>query len=176
MPATLPHIDINHIPADDFQGVGRVAVAWSYLEGAVERIAWVCSGITEDQGICFTTHAGVKNRYNSSLALLNHELPGAAPTLALKALDNEINQLYGRRNEIVHSRVHYLPGTSPSLRRVYKARGSIKSETLPIDPAEYEAVTNEIIAATNKVMDIMNDAISLFTQKRGAPPPWPDRP
>ena len=173
----LPYISIDHIPDTDFRGVGRVAVAWSYLEGTLERIAWVCSNIKERHGICLTTHIGVKNRYDAALALLREELPESKPEKSLAAMNNQINnELYGLRNEIVHSRVFYFEDASTSYRRIYKARKKVKSETVPIDPTEYERVSTQIISTANQIMDILNETIALLTTKRGEPPPWPDRP
>ena len=172
-PDLIYKIQLDHIPDVDLKGIGLVALTWSYLEGAVERIAWLGAGLSEEHGLCLTTHTGIKQRYDAALAILRVEFPDSNLVADFKKLENLItSELYGLRNEIVHSRVFY-PGGDTSLRRTYKARGRIKSEIKTIDAEDYQTTAGKILDATNQVVGLLNRLYPEVERKLGAPPPWP---
>ena len=175
---TFPHISLDHLPDTDLRGIGLVAVSWAYLEGALERIIWTTARLqTEKRGQAMTTHMTLRSRYQAAMALLDKEFPDSSPLSALKSLQNSVvNDLAGRRNEIVHSRIHKLPEFPQTFRKVYKARGKIKEDTLVVDPSEYKHTSQDILDAANSLIDALNQTVELVRQKDGAVPRWLDRP
>jgi len=171
-----PHITLDHIPGEHLRGVGLVTQAWAYLEGSLERICWLMLGLqSEASGQALTTHMTHRSQYDAALALVHDQFPDSEPEKKLRGLQNTLTAcLAGKRNNIVHSRLHGLP--EGTFRIVYKARGKIRKETERAELEEYESAAREIIAATNEVIDILNELIEMVRIRDGAVPPWCDRP
>ena len=174
---TFSHIKLDHLPQDHLQGIGLVAVSWAFLEGALERIIWAVARLeTEQRGQAMTTHMTLRSRYDAAMALLNEEFPDSPALQTLSSLHSRIvNDLAGERNTIVHSRILMLPTFRVTLRKVYKARGKIKEDTVKVDPGEYKRVSDDILSAANQLLDALNEVIELVRQKGDKVPAWLDR-
>jgi hypothetical protein len=172
-------ITLDHIPPEHHQGIGLVANAWMYLEGAVERIIWRLARLSDKRGMAITTHMGIKGRLDAACALANLEFPDAAETKALTKLKGRVTDAdhYGKRNELVHSRTLHIPsgglGLAPgdTLRSVQKARGTLKSGFHLVDPDEYQTAARTILRTTTDLMEILAGFNTLIKAKAGAPPP-----
>ena len=175
---TFPRIALDHIPDDDLRGIGLVSQAWAYLEGAIERICWLMADLQQVAlGQALTTHMTHRSRYDAAMALVHSQFPDSEPHKALKALGNKITgELAGKRNDICHSRLHGLPEFGRPFRIVYKARGRVQKETVPVEIEEYDKVATEILETTNELINILNALIALLIDRDGDVPPWTHRP
>jgi hypothetical protein len=81
-----PHITLDHMPREDHEGIGRVANAWAYLEGVVERLIWRLAGVDDNRSATITTHMGIRARMDAACALADLEFPEAPQTTKLKSL------------------------------------------------------------------------------------------
>ena len=176
MPA-FSHISLDHLTDSQLRGVGLVSMAWSYLEGAVERITWLSGRFQEKRALAVTTHMSINARLDAMLSIVDLEFPGSKAANDLSKITKHIRQnLAPRRNEIVHSRLHGIGDTGATFRTTYKARGKVKTDTKLSELEEYEDAARKILDTTNKLMDIMNDLYEMVIQKDGVQPPWPHRP
>ena len=167
-------INLNHIPPEDHQGVGLVANSWAHLEGIVERIIWRLARMDDNTGAAITTHIGIKNRLDAACALADLEFPDTPQTNRLMSLHGYIlgNEIYGKRNEIVHSRtLHFLGLLGGTVRPTYKARRRLKKEAKSVTPVEYKDTSHKILATASELREILADFIEMITAREGAPSP-----
>ena len=145
-------ITLDHIPGEHLRGIGIVALAWSFLEGATERLIWRLARLTDKRGQAFTTHMSMPARLDALLALANHEFPDEKPTPRLKEITEHIRKtLAPNRNEIVHSRVIKFDSLDFAFRTHYKARGKIVRSVQQIDATEYDNTAREILEDGKRV-------------------------
>ena len=149
-----------------------------YLEGALERICWLTADLQQEAlGQALTTHMTHRSRYDAALALVHARFPNSTAYRSLKALQNKVtSELPGKRNDIVHSRLHGLVNVKRPFRVVYKARGSVKKDTIKVDIEEYEIVARDVLSTTNEIIDILNQLVEMIRATSGAVPPWTERP
>ena len=172
----IPHIHLDH---DDFHlaGIGKVSVAWSYLEGGIERTIWVAGRFSEQRGLAVTTHMSIPARLDAMCSMVRLAFPNSDLLEQVTKQRKHIqNNLAPRRNEIVHSRLHYLKDLEAYFRSTYKARGEVKAMTEKAELMEYEEAAKEILKTTNEMMDTLNQLIEQVAATDGVPPPWPNRP
>lgn len=160
-------ISLDHIPPEHHHGIGLVSNAWAYLEGTVERIIWRLAGIDDDNiGIALTTHMGIKARLDAACALAHHRFPDAAQTKRLEALKKHINgaDMYGKRNEIVHSRVLHFQslGGATTLRPTYKARGKVRKGLNEAVPEEYADTAKRFLNTASELQSMLSDYLDLL--------------
>jgi hypothetical protein len=163
-------ITLDHVPREDHEGIGRVANAWAYLEGVVERLIWCLARIDDNRGGAITTHMAIRNRMDAACALADLEFPNHPQTAKLKSLGNQVTgALYGARNEVVHSRTLYIEWAG-SVRPTYKSRGVLKKEVKLVEPGSYRETEGDILDSANSLREILEDFIALLTEKYGVPP------
>ncbi|MFP6773729.1 MAG: hypothetical protein VCE74_15545 [Alphaproteobacteria bacterium] len=144
-----PGVWIEHIPVAYLEDIGRVAVAWTFLELALQRIAWTCAGIQERHGLCFTGHAGVRHLQDTALGLVRRELPQSPPAKSLAVLSKRLGKLRRLRNSIVHGRVYCFADPARSFRQhVRGGAGKTQIETHPVLPNDFDAAVTQIVDAT----------------------------
>ncbi|HEV3159070.1 MAG TPA: hypothetical protein VGZ89_03675 [Xanthobacteraceae bacterium] len=165
-------ITLDHIPDPHLRGIGLVALAWSYMEGALERVIWRLSRLNDMRGRAFTTHMSLPARLDTLLALANHEFPKEKQTDRLKGIKEHIlKTLSPKRNEIVHSRVIKFDEIEVAFLTHYKARGKIVTSVQQIDSHEYDSTAREILTTANELRGLLADYYDLIRKKDGAPPP-----
>jgi hypothetical protein len=167
-----PQITLDHIPEEHLRGIGLVALAWSYLEGAVERVIWRLARLNDHRGQAMTTHMSMPARVNAMNALASHEFPSENQTAELEKIGNHIiKNLAPKRNGIVHSRVIHFENMEFSLRVHYKARGKLEKSTDPIDLKEYQETATAILKTASDLRSITAQLYRLIEKKDGALPP-----
>lgn len=148
-------LNLDHITDDHLQGIGSVTVAWSFLEGAIERMIWELAELSTNRGICITSHMSMNMRLDSMCALANHKYPDSDIATKLNELSNNIrSELSGKRNEVVHSRVVSPAGMDILVRPIYKARGKIKRDAKEASVEEYQQIVNEILEAASEIWNL----------------------
>lgn len=131
----------------------------------------------EALGQALTTHMTVRSRYDAAKALVHSQFPESDAFATINGLQNKVtSELAGKRNDIVHSRLHGIIGQPRPYRVVYKARGKVRKNTIRVDLDEYETVAADILVATNQLIDALNELVDLVTARDGAAPPWTERP
>jgi len=167
LPKLFDLIDLDHIPNEHLCGIGRVALTWAFLDGAIERIIWELSGLSSSQskekyGIAFTTHMSMPQKLDVMNALMNEVYGITEYTRELKAISKHVREsLSTKRNEIVHSRVLNIREIDSVFRTVYKARGQVKREAKSVTVEEYNEIAAEILEAANKVYTILAAVIQM---------------
>lgn len=163
-------LSLDHIPPEHHLGIGLVSNAWSHLEGAAERIIWRLLRCNDDAGVALTTHIGIRQRLDIVSSLVKLEFPSSKAAKAFPSLTRRIlgKEIYGKRNEIVHSRTLHLDTT---IRPTYKARGVLKKELKLAGIGEYEKTAKAILIETDKLLIFLAEIIDLVTQKDGEHPP-----
>ena len=72
--------------------------------------------------------------------------------------------MYGKRNEIVHSRVlHFGSPAGGTLRLTYKARGKVRKGLNEALPAEYAEVAKRFLETAGELRSILSDYIDLLS-------------
>lgn len=163
---------LDHIPAEHHYGIGLVANAWAYLEGQTERIIWRLARLNDKRGAAITTHMGIKARIDAANALAVLEFPKSEATARLKKLSLSITKgLYGKRNELVHSRTIHFPNSLEQLtiRPTYKARGELKVSLKDADVDEYKTTANEIMGVFHELRLILAEFIAMIRERDGEP-------
>lgn len=172
----VTHVSLDDLPDEHLRGIGLVAAAYNYLEGAVERIIWSCALLSSESGQCVTTHMNLPMKLNAAQSLANEWLNHTDIPDRLKLLNNYIrHEQSARRNQIIHSRLFYFEDADTTYRRVYKAQGKRKGETKPVDLAEYEIVAKDAINTTNILISLLLEINQKIKQRDGALPPWLDK-
>ncbi len=169
----------NRIPIDSasdphLRGIGLVAYSWAVLEGAIERIVWCAGSLREDIAVSITTHTNIQARLDAARTLVNHLYPCTDAAKRLKTLNTHIrHELMGPRNEIVHSRIigPMFATDHAFMRTIYKARGVLTRDVVPIELDEYETISRDILAAATEALDILTLVEELATESGGAPSP-----
>jgi hypothetical protein len=124
--------NLTDLPDDITRAIAQVAIEWSDLESAVERIIWLLAEIPRDTfGACITTHMNITGRMEVVLALADHRHPGSQITSDLiKLVEVTRKKLSPLRNAIIHGRwVSPLAmyGDHYASVSMFQARGELKS-------------------------------------------------
>ncbi len=165
-------IELNHLPDEHLRGIGIVAVAWSFLEGIIERIAWKACRLTDERGQAFTTHMSLPARLDTMCTAVEEEFPGSDIAEELPKIAKRIKQTMAPlRNEIVHSRIFKLEEFEDVFRKTYKARMRRAEKTKVAQVSEYEATAKTIINTTNELVELANELRTLIEKKDGTPAP-----
>ncbi|MDP6785899.1 MAG: hypothetical protein QGI13_02115 [Rhodospirillales bacterium] len=167
-------ISLDHIPPKDHEGIGLVANAWAHLGGAVERIVWRLARLNDNKGAAITTHMGIKSRLDAACTLVNLEFPNSPQAKRLMSLHGYIlgEEMYGTRNEILHSRTLHIGIFGPqTIRPITKARRRLKKQAKPVIPTEYQEAADRFLATATEVREILSALLSMINQQDSAPPP-----
>ncbi len=149
-----------------------VAVAWSFLEGIIERIAWTACRLNDERGQVFTTHMSLPAKLDSMCAAVEEEFSESDIAQTLPKIAKRIKRnIAPLRNEIVHSRIFKLEEFEDVFRKTYKARMKRAEMTKIAQVSEYEATANTITDATNELVELANELRSLVEEKDGIPAP-----
>jgi hypothetical protein len=110
---------------DQLEGIGMVAVEWSYLESILDWGIGTCAGIVGDDRLdAITAHLNVRARLQmlATLFRLQELTPEAHDQFS--DISTKVDALAARRNEVIHSRWITGEHGSPFF-FVVKARGNL---------------------------------------------------
>ena len=160
MAKTGPELPVTD---DHYKAIGKVAVEWSWLESTVEVAIWRLLGVEADEGRAITTHVAPRIRLDMLLSLVS--IRTISPShKALGSLLDEIREVGGKRNDIVHgfwSGVHFdRPEPAAEVSKV-SARGVVKFDVREMTATKIEAVADRIFRLNRELLFLMDFFVSL---------------
>jgi hypothetical protein len=156
---------------EHLKAIGLVAVNWTYIENLLSSIIWDICNLRHNRGIAITTHLSERSRKDICNALAHETFRGHPEEQELKShLQYVFDDLYPKRNKIIHASWGYsaTPGTSDIL--PIRARGQVKigpRESLSAE--DITAIADEIEQAVNKLEQIRRKITQLLPNLSG----WP---
>ncbi len=122
----------------------------------------------DNRGASVTTHMSIKARLDAACALAELLFPDSEQEKRLRKLAKRTSgTVYGKRNEIVHSRLASFPDLPGGItvRLTTKARGTLKKQPIPTVDSEYDSVTNEILDLASEFQKALADFIGMIAVK-----------
>ena len=156
------------IPDTHLRAIGLIAITWSQLENAIERIIWRVGNLDDNRGQAITTHMSMKARLDAACAITLLEFPTSSGLMALQGLRKKINgSLANKRNKAIHNRM--FRGLDPDIpvRADRTARGELKIELKALRPGELEKIADQLNESVVEARDIIS-ALYPLIQNRNA--------
>ncbi len=149
---------LRDIPDEHLRAIGLVSLHWSAFETMIFRMIWLFSGMSVEDCRALVTHMSFPQRIDALVTMVGLVAPDSPEHKALaKFAENEIKKkLSAKRASIVH--LDWWPDDlvpSHIKGKLYKARGSLKEESLRMSEADILAIAEEIRAQTSEFVGLV---------------------
>lgn len=164
------------LPDDQLKAIGRVTANWTMIEHSLERYIWFLISMGYDVGMCVTTHMSFPQRLDAVLSLSHDTFASFRQDQieALRKYANELrNQIYPKRNQIVHAVWETNNATGNPIIVKRTARGELKEETLAYTAKEINDIADEISSAFVRLNELLLD-LEPEDKTGQKPPSWLD--
>jgi hypothetical protein len=162
---------------DHLKAIGRVAANWTMIEHTLERYIWFMVSMGYEVGMCLTTHMSFPQRLQAVLTL-SHDMFGSITRPQFEALKKfaggQLNEVYGKRNNIVHAVWQADEETGEPIIAKRTARIELKETPLPYTPPQVEAIAKEIEDVFVELNQLLLD-LEPPDQTGQKPPSWLDQ-
>ena len=128
--------DPSAIPDDLAAEIGRVAIASSFTEGAVETALREIGGLDAFVGASITTHMNAPTRDNALRAIASVRIQSEEVRQELFLILDEVKRAFDKRNAIVHHAWVTERATGKVYRLQISARGKIVVREFPVTVEE----------------------------------------
>jgi len=160
---------LTTLPPDIAAAIAQVAIEWSDMESALERLIWRLADIPYDSfGACITTHMPMSGRADAALALCKERHPTLPATADLERLIDVIRRfLSPLRNHVIHGRwAEPLPmyGDHFAAVAAFQARGELKDKSSPYTAKDLADVAARIARATHQLRLILGQYLTAREQ------------
>lgn len=161
---THPKLE-TQLSDEHLAAIGRVTVAWTELEKALESIVWLLAPLEQPNAQAVTTHITARAQLDivRSLARL-----ATRDTALVEKLDNHIKfiskKLSVKRNEAVHSKWFAGKENKPSVLTT-RARGTLAISARHMATKEVDLIAIDIHAASVKLLAIAEEIIEATPSK-----------
>jgi hypothetical protein len=160
-----PISELEDLPDEHFEAIGRVAEAWAAVEMLIDTCCWELAGVRPNIAACFTAQViGPGRKLDALISLVKVQGGGDAVIRSLNKFATKSQGLAERRNRVVHD--VWLPSLEGPQRYEVTAKKVLRIGFFTMATREINDLLREIEAHFAVLKEIRSSALSLLLLTR----------